>query len=550
MENRNNSSNISNYYTLFLGDLSAFCTDDDIHELFSPYGNIAEIRIMKSKKTKLSLGYGFVRYFTLVDATNALNGMSNASLKGRKIQVCWSVDNPGNNLIKQTTKPTQQQPQKLKNNISSIVDCEVSIYCKFDSVENVKFVIDESYLEDLFTSSDGVLVSVSIKQFTKNSYTGKQYGYAFIHFVNDERGVREALSVMQNCQDLVVAGVKYHCSLSKSLKSYLELKQRSGLSPFIERGLQNEALLSDHYYLKSMSMGNISTSVNDQIMSDSHPSYRSDSSSLYEISRFKSSGLDSTWNISSDNYEMKQQNVLQSRFHSSFESTDCITSNSSDSRDYITSHTGYHNSTETIKREKSIDQYQNMTNDYQSHLSNFGILDSYGHSSTVSTTQMGEYNHLQNQSTVLSRPIGDYTMYDSFNSVLSMNDHSSTISTTQMRENNHFQDQSTVLSRPIGDNQNNRFQSGPNNTNFPQNNINFTIKTNEIDVINPYQYFSRKISTTCPPPLHCENATSFSSHQMPIIVKDNQKQSFIGKPKNDNNSASDESSISSISTYL
>eukprot|EP01038_Epipyxis_sp_PR26KG_P002179 gene2179-3093_t len=47
----------SQYYTIFLGDLSVFCTDEDIREAFSSCGDIAEIRIMRSKKTNLSLGY-------------------------------------------------------------------------------------------------------------------------------------------------------------------------------------------------------------------------------------------------------------------------------------------------------------------------------------------------------------------------------------------------------------------------------------------------------------------------------------------------------------
>eukprot|EP01038_Epipyxis_sp_PR26KG_P006883 gene6883-9430_t len=196
------------YYTLFLGDLSVFCMDEDVFEAFSPHGSIAEIKIMKSKKTGLGLGYGFVRYLTAFEANNAMKAMQNIAVKGRKLKISWSTDSSNADAdSKVTSTPTA-------NGIEAVV------YCKFNSVERINFMIDESYLEELFSSSNGEVVCVKIKQ-SKNDATGKQNGYGFIHFNSDEKGIAAALQVIEACQSMVIAGVKYSCTPSRSFRTYL-----------------------------------------------------------------------------------------------------------------------------------------------------------------------------------------------------------------------------------------------------------------------------------------------------------------------------------------
>lgn len=48
--------------SLFLGDLSCFCQDQDVYQLFSQVGEIDNIRLMRSKETGKCLGYGFVTF--------------------------------------------------------------------------------------------------------------------------------------------------------------------------------------------------------------------------------------------------------------------------------------------------------------------------------------------------------------------------------------------------------------------------------------------------------------------------------------------------------
>lgn len=51
----------AHYRTLFLGDLSSFCTEEDVWNFFQAIGEIEKIRVMRGKELK-PLGYGFVTF--------------------------------------------------------------------------------------------------------------------------------------------------------------------------------------------------------------------------------------------------------------------------------------------------------------------------------------------------------------------------------------------------------------------------------------------------------------------------------------------------------
>ena len=48
--------------SLFLGDLSCFCQEQDVFNLFCSFGEIDSIRLMRSKTTQKCLGYGFITF--------------------------------------------------------------------------------------------------------------------------------------------------------------------------------------------------------------------------------------------------------------------------------------------------------------------------------------------------------------------------------------------------------------------------------------------------------------------------------------------------------
>lgn len=84
--NNSSNNNNNNNCTLFLGDLFALCTEADIHDLFAPFGEIAEIKIMRSEETNRNLSYGFIKFLNSLDATKALNAMNGVLFGGRHLR--------------------------------------------------------------------------------------------------------------------------------------------------------------------------------------------------------------------------------------------------------------------------------------------------------------------------------------------------------------------------------------------------------------------------------------------------------------------------------
>jgi len=72
--------------TLFLGDLSAFCSEADIHALFAPYGEVTEIKIMRSEETLRNLSYGFLKFANPASAKKAMNALDGLLFGGRHLR--------------------------------------------------------------------------------------------------------------------------------------------------------------------------------------------------------------------------------------------------------------------------------------------------------------------------------------------------------------------------------------------------------------------------------------------------------------------------------
>ena len=65
-------------------------TQESIKTLFSPYGNVREVRLPKNRETNANSGFGFVEYETAAEAATALAKLNHATLDGRTIDVAYS----------------------------------------------------------------------------------------------------------------------------------------------------------------------------------------------------------------------------------------------------------------------------------------------------------------------------------------------------------------------------------------------------------------------------------------------------------------------------
>lgn len=77
---------------LFIGGLAWATDDNSLRAKFEEFGTVEEAIVVKDRDTGRSRGFGFVRYASDDEATNAMNAMNNAEFDGRTIRVDKATD--------------------------------------------------------------------------------------------------------------------------------------------------------------------------------------------------------------------------------------------------------------------------------------------------------------------------------------------------------------------------------------------------------------------------------------------------------------------------
>lgn len=72
---------------VYVASLPMAVDDQQLHDLFAPYGPITSARIMRAKGTHVSKGYGFVLYKEAHSAARAIAALHGQSVLGSRIQV-------------------------------------------------------------------------------------------------------------------------------------------------------------------------------------------------------------------------------------------------------------------------------------------------------------------------------------------------------------------------------------------------------------------------------------------------------------------------------
>jgi RNA recognition motif-containing protein len=72
---------------IFVGNLAAEVTEDDLKNLFSEYGNITSVKVIKDMFSGTSRGFGFVEMPGQAQAQKAITELNTQELKGKKITV-------------------------------------------------------------------------------------------------------------------------------------------------------------------------------------------------------------------------------------------------------------------------------------------------------------------------------------------------------------------------------------------------------------------------------------------------------------------------------
>uniref|UniRef100_A0A3B5BEN5 Nuclear cap-binding protein subunit 2 n=1 Tax=Stegastes partitus TaxID=144197 RepID=A0A3B5BEN5_9TELE len=77
--------------TLYVGNLSFYTTEEQVHELFSKSGDVKRIIIGLDKIKKTACGFCFVEYYTRADAEHAMRFINGTRLDDRIIRTDWDA---------------------------------------------------------------------------------------------------------------------------------------------------------------------------------------------------------------------------------------------------------------------------------------------------------------------------------------------------------------------------------------------------------------------------------------------------------------------------
>lgn len=70
---------------IYVGNLSWNMTDEDLQNLFTPFGSVTSAKILKDKMSGRSKGFGFVDMPNDDEANAAIAALNNTEVQGRKI---------------------------------------------------------------------------------------------------------------------------------------------------------------------------------------------------------------------------------------------------------------------------------------------------------------------------------------------------------------------------------------------------------------------------------------------------------------------------------
>jgi cold-inducible RNA-binding protein len=72
---------------IFVGNLAFTATDQDLRQLFEPYGAVDKINLITDRATGRAKGFGFVEMVDSRAAQSAIQGLHGKDLKGRALTV-------------------------------------------------------------------------------------------------------------------------------------------------------------------------------------------------------------------------------------------------------------------------------------------------------------------------------------------------------------------------------------------------------------------------------------------------------------------------------
>ena len=72
---------------IYVGNLSFDASEDDVRGLFTPFGQVSTVSLIKDKFTGQSRGFAFVEMSNMAEGQKAIQGLNGKDFKGRALTV-------------------------------------------------------------------------------------------------------------------------------------------------------------------------------------------------------------------------------------------------------------------------------------------------------------------------------------------------------------------------------------------------------------------------------------------------------------------------------
>jgi RNA recognition motif-containing protein len=72
---------------LYVGNLSFEATEDDVRDVFTPFGEVSSVHMVTDRDTGRPRGFGFVEMADSEAADQAINSLNGSQLSGRALTV-------------------------------------------------------------------------------------------------------------------------------------------------------------------------------------------------------------------------------------------------------------------------------------------------------------------------------------------------------------------------------------------------------------------------------------------------------------------------------
>lgn len=192
-----NKLNPSPESTLFVGNLSFFCEERHLFELFDQYAHVHHVRIMRNDFRTRSLMFGFVTLGSLHEANELERLLNGTFFMGRKLRVA----------LRRGTAPSTEETLQVE---SPHFPVHVTFSSNFTASDKLFIQPTQAWLRKQFMKY-GVLLDCSVKDYQHSKASNKQDGYGFVVFESYEI----AATVTQTVQNVNWQEITISCNMPR-----------------------------------------------------------------------------------------------------------------------------------------------------------------------------------------------------------------------------------------------------------------------------------------------------------------------------------------------